>query len=208
MSQILQISYFLFICSVISVVYTQSVCNTAQNCTRTVLNLNVSNASVQCLANQCQCVDTCFSFNNDTVSSPDTCVLDSQCYQYSLTLGQCESTARKTIIALMLQIVLGFVGAANFYIGRISFGLGQLFVFILFSILLFLLEVMRIFSDCVDCNDCNDNVIVKLGLVLALFIIIVPLTFILMLILIIWWGVDILIFATNSRVDLNGCILT
>ena len=206
MSQILQISYFLFICSVIPVVYTQSVCNTAQNCTRTVLNLNVGDAPVQCVANQCECVDTCFLFTNNTVSSPDTCVLDSQCYQYSLTLGQCESTARNRIRALLLQIFLGGVGAANFYIGRISFGLGQLFVFILLSILLFLLEVLRnLLERKLKSVGSNDSA--KLGLLLAV-VIIIALTFILMLIVTIWWSVDIIIFATNSRVDLNGCVLT
>ena len=199
------IPYLLFSSLVLTTVYAQSAtCNTAQNCTRTVLNPSASNPPVQCLANRCECADTCFLFNNNSASLPDTCVLNTQCFQYSLIQG-CENTARGRIIALLLQIFLGVLGAANFYIGQFAFGGGQLFVFILMLILSCALEVLqKLLMKKLKNKD--DNSIAKISLLIATLIIAL-LALIVSAIVIIWWVVDVIIFAVNSRVDLNGCVL-
>ena len=199
----------LFISLFISAVCSHpAICSTAQNCTRTMLNTNVSNPPVQCLDNLCACPDTCFLFYNDIGSSPDTCVLNAKCFEYSLTLGQCESTGRKRLTALLLQIFLGGFGAANFYIGLFALGGVQLFLFILIIILSICVEVLEsLFRKKLKGGNSSQDATAKFFLLLALVSVSLG-TFIVSAIVGIWWVVDVIIFATNSRVDLNGCVLT
>ena len=198
----------LFISLFISAVCSQpAICSTAQNCTRTMLNTNVSNSPVQCLDNLCVCLGDCFLSYNGTGSSPDTCVLNAKCFEYSLTLGQCESTGRKRITAVALQIFLGGFGAANFYIGLFALGGVQLFLFILFFIFSICAKVLhRLFRKKIKDGSSEDET-AKFFLALALLIVSLG-TFIVSAIVSIWWIVDVIIFLTNSRVDLNGCFLT
>ena len=186
----------------------QSNCFVAQNCTRTTLNPINSAQYVQCVSGVCACdgQNNCFTYNSSAAESLDACVLDTQCYIYT-SLGACESTARSWLTALLLQVFIGEVGAANFYIGRDNFAGGQLFLFL----------VILIFPFFLCCASCGihaafgegNNICGKLcGCSVVIAIIFLCIVIILCSFAVpIWWIADIIIFASNQRTDLNGCRL-
>ena len=189
----------------ISCVLSQSYCNTHQNCTQTLLNTNATNQSVECILNRCQCTD-CFTFNDNTNSSTDTCVLNAQCYKYAFSVGRCESTARRKLTALLLQVFIGVVGAANFYIGRIDLGMGQLFLFIILIILPGVTEIFHCrLESSLKGNSDNSKHQISLILIISILSII---TIFVGSFVFTWWLADVIIFATNTRTDLNGCTLS
>ena len=188
----------------------QANCSVAQNCTRTALNPTNSAQYVQCVSKMCACdgQDNCFTYDASAPDSLDTCVLDSKCYTYT-RLGVCESTARSWLTALLLQVFVGGVGAANFYIGRNDLGGGQLFLFLVILIFPFFLccatcGVTAAFACGEDGNICG----MLCGCLVTIAIILLSIAIIIStLALSIWWTVDVIIFATNERPDLNGCRL-
>ncbi|KAI6654658.1 TM2 domain-containing protein 3-like [Oopsacas minuta] len=200
---------FVCLCLCVATVSTQSSCTVAQNCTRTTLNPINSAQYVQCVSGVCACsgMDNCFSLNSSATDSLDACVLDVRCYTYT-SLGVCESTARSWLTALLLQIFVGGLGAANFYIGRDDLGGAQLFLFLAVVIFPFFLCCA---SCCVtaafSCGD--DNICGKIcgSLVVLVIILLVIIVVISTFAVSIWFTVDIIIFATNQRPDLNGCTL-
>ncbi|KAI6661339.1 TM2 domain-containing protein 3-like [Oopsacas minuta] len=203
---IIHISFFLLL--TLFIVYSQSAdCDTDQNCTSTLLNFNASNQSVKCLANRCTCEDaTCFIFNSNTSNSTDSCVLNTQCYQYSFSLGHCESTARNRLTALLLQIFIGVLGAANFYIGRIDLGIGQLFLFMVLLIFPLIGEILHCGLES-SLKSNSDSEGKKLSWVMAIIVVLCISLFVFSIVSS-WWIADVVIFAINTRTDLNGCILS
>ena len=195
----------LVIIVIIGCVYSQSYCNTHQDCTRTLLNTNATNQSVECLLNRCQCTD-CFKFNDNTNSSSDTCVLNTQCYIYTFSVGRCESTARRKQTALLLQFFIGVVGAANFYIGRIDLGMGQLFLFI---IIIFLPAITEVFHCGLErsLKGNSDNDKRKISFIITISILSLVTVFVGSFVFT-WRLADVIIFATNTRTDPNGCVLS
>ncbi|KAI6660077.1 hypothetical protein LOD99_14418 [Oopsacas minuta] len=202
---------FVCLCLCVATVSTQSSCTVAQNCTRAVLNPLSSDQYVQCVLGECACEgeNNCFTFNSTATYSRDSCVLDTRCYTYT-SLGVCESTARDSMTALLLQIFAGGVGAANFYIGRTDLAGGQLFLFL----------ALFTFSCCTFCVSCcikpalscgnKDTYLygwLCAGVLFLVMLIILVLLLIILLINPIWWAADMIIFATNQRTDINGCRL-
>ena len=185
-------------------------CSVAQDCTRTALNPSNSAQYVQCVSGACACDgrDNCFSYNISAAASLDACVLDSTCYSYT-SLGVCESRARNWVTALLLQMFVGGVGAANFYIGRSGLGAGQLILFLIILIFPFFLCCASCgVSAAFSCGE-GDNIFAKLcccSVVLSVILLVV-IIILCSLAVSIWWTVDIIVFATNGRPDSNGCTL-
>ena len=206
-------SRFILVLALLSVftvlAYSQN-CSVAQDCTRTSLNPTNPTQYVQCNNGQCACGGSgnCFEMNTGASVSEDACTLDDRCFTYT-NLGQCESTAREWLTAVLLQAFVGGVGAANFYIGRNDLAGGQLFLFL----------ALLILPCCLSCASCatkaacssggDDNTVRTLcGCTIIIIII-----FLVIVILIatfmapIWWIADLIIIALNQRRDLNGCML-
>ena len=201
---------FVCLCFCVVTVSSQTSCTVAQNCTRTTLNPINSGQYVQCISGSCVCEGSgnCFSLNVTAVTVLDSCVLDTNCYTYT-ALGVCENTARSWVTALLLQIFVGGVGAANFYIGRNDFGGAQLFLFLATLIFPFFLCcagccLTASFSCGGEDSACGKicGCSVLLAIILIVIIVIVC-TFCMSF----WYTADVIIFATNQRADLNGCRL-
>ena len=201
---------FVCLCLCVATVSSQASCSVAQNCTRTTLNPTNSDQYVQCVFGVCACEGSgnCFYLNSTAVNALDSCVLDSNCYTYT-TLGVCENTARSWITALLLQIFVGGVGAANFYIGRLDLGGAQLFLFLATLIFPFFLSCA---SCCLSATSsvggedsacgmiCGCSVLMAI-IIIAIVVVVGTLS------MSFWYTADIIIFATNQRTDLNGCRL-
>lgn len=163
-------------------------CTSAANCTNEV----IANPSqfVSCVNNTCVC-NSCFQ------SDTGMCTV-ARCYSYNIAGDTCSSTAQKWLAALVISILLGGTGAANFYIGRYEFAIPQL---VLFCFIMILPCVICVLYCCTGC-DCGDVARVC-GLVVNFILAIILL--ILNLCLASWWVADAVIFILNERQDGNGC---
>ena len=201
---------FICICLCVATVSSQTNCTVAQDCTRTLLNPTNSGQYVQCVSDACACEGSrnCFFLNRTAVIALDSCVLDSNCYTYT-TLGVCENTARSWVTALLLQIFVGGVGAANFYIGRLDFGGAQLFLFLATLIFPFFLCCLSCCLTAACSVGGEDSACGKICgcSILILIILLVIIIIVCTLSMSFWYTADIIIFAINQRTDLNGCRL-
>ena len=205
-------SRFILVLALLSVftvlAYSQN-CSVAQDCTRTSLNSTNPTQYVQCNNGQCACGGSgnCFEMNTGASVSEDACTLDDRCFTYT-NLGQCESTAREWLTAVLLQAFVGGVGAANFYIGRNDLAGGQLFLFL---ILLILPSLFCCAGSAVTVTHSYSSGIGAPAVMVIDFLITILITFIVIVILIttfmFWWIADLIIIALNQRRDLNGCML-
>ena len=187
----------------ISGIDTQSSCATAQNCTNTTLNNNNNNnnnTAVQCINNTCICTE-CFNIN-----AQDLCILNSRCYLYSQT-GVCESTAADWLTALLLHTFLGLLGVANFYLGHIGLGVTQLFLLAL-TILCPILAEYPSYYLLESIKNKNSTYTERRKICLGVIVSVLSvLSIVSGGIVVLWWIVELVLLATNSRLDGNWCQL-
>lgn len=114
------------------------------------------------------------------------------CWSFSNSSGRCRETGKKRVTALLLSIFLINFGAANFYIERYDLAVPQ--------IILGLLLCFFQFASCAVTAKRDDDTSK-----LCIFCCSVNSFF--SLFLFSWWIADLVIFATNSRDDGDGCPL-
>ena len=185
----------LFVCTCIAVLFTcASAKASAKQCTsdsQCFPTGRVSGIHVYCGADgECVCRG-CFYLQE----KKGTCALDASCLTYRRstyrsTGGQCEGHRRSKVRAILLTVFLP-VGAANFYIKRYDCAVPQLVLFIFLAASISLLRILER-SD--TGNTCVYVVVIVLSIILSLAVAA-------------WWIADIVIFATNSRRDGDGCPL-
>lgn len=114
------------------------------------------------------------------------------CWNFINSSGRCVETGKERKTALLLSIFLINFGAANFYIERYDLAVPQI-----------ILGLLICFFQCGSCalNSKRDENTSKL----CIFCCSVNAFF--SLFLFTWWIADIIIFATNTRDDGNGCSL-
>lgn len=115
-----------------------------------------------------------------------------KCWSFSNSSGRCRQTGKKRLTALLLSIFLINFGAANFYIERYDLAVPQ--------IILGLLLCFFQFASCAVSAKRDDDTSK-----LCIFCCSVNSFF--SLLLFSWWLADLVIFATNSRDDGDGCSL-
>ena len=115
------------------------------------------------------------------------------CWRFSNTSGECRDEARRRTVALLLSIFLINFGAANFYIERFDLAVPQIIIGLLLCFFQIGSCAMAAKRDddktllCVSCCSINSF---------------------LSLLIFSWWIADLVIFATNSRDDGDGCPLS
>ena len=166
-------------------------CTTASNCTNEI----IPNQSqyVSCVNNTCVC-EPCFQ-----AVTTGMCTV-ARCYSYSMTADECSSTAPRWLAALLMSILVGATGAANFYIGRYEFAIPQLVVFCIVLVLPCIICVLYCCTGC-ECGDVARVCGLLINFVLALILLIINLC------LASWWIADLVIFSLNDRLDGDGCEL-
>ncbi|KAI6645960.1 hypothetical protein LOD99_13215 [Oopsacas minuta] len=183
--------FALLLLSYAVLVHTALSCTSAVDCTNEV----ISNQSkyVSCVDGSCVC-DLCF-----TADVTGMCTI-ANCYSYNYFTDECTNTAPRWLAALIMSILIGGTGAANFYISRYKIAISQL---MLFCIILTLPCIICCVYCCTGC-DCGDVCRVcglVINLILAILLLVVNLC------LASWWIADLVIFSLNDRKDGNGCSL-
>lgn len=116
-----------------------------------------------------------------------------ECWSFLNSSGRCRDERKKRVTALLLSIFLINFGAANFYIERYDLAVPQ--------IILGLLLCFFQFGSCAVSSKRDDD-----SSKLCIFCCSVNAFFSLLFFM--WWIADLVIFATNSRNDGNGCSLS
>lgn len=114
------------------------------------------------------------------------------CWNFINSSGRCVETGKERLTALLLSIFLINFGAANFYIERYDLAVPQI-----------ILGLLICFFQCGSCalNSKRDDDTSKLCIICC------SVNAFFSLFLFSWWIADIIIFATNSRDDGDGCSL-
>ncbi|GMH37599.1 hypothetical protein BSKO_05472 [Bryopsis sp. KO-2023] len=145
---------------------------------------------VQCVGGRCACNGACFRRNNES----NACHLDNpHCMHYDVKTLTCHDTRKSQTTAFFMSILLGFFGAANFYIRRLSMAIPQL-------VLLILSICGGGIAKLLSGGD-QDYAQQKRNLCLMLVSSMAP------FVLLVWWFADLIIFALGDRKDEHGCPL-
>ena len=148
---------------------------------------NQSNGSCSCdTYNATQEID-CFYLN----ASENVCLLR-DCWHFSNSSGECREGSYERITALLLSIFLINFGAANFYIERYDLAVPQI-----------ILGLLLCFFQCGSCAVASkrDDDTSKLCVFCC------SVNSFLSVFFFVWWLADLIIFATNTREDGDGCPL-
>ena len=182
-------------------------------------NVSVPADAVNCTDGVCSC-SSCFTVTGGTCSLR-------QCWSFEN--GSCvDGRTRSQLTAILLSAFLSSVGAANFYIGRNDLAAGQLVLFLILVVAIAVgitvLCVCRSDKDGEETDECIAKLCCSCccgdyspddgseGILTACCIILfcgisVSVIVLAVLPVIAWWIADLVIFATNQRVDENGCPL-
>ena len=203
----------------ISVALRQAACSTPAQClpAEEFGNVSVPTDLVNCTDGVCSC-SSCFVVNGSA------CTIR-QCWSWEN--GNCvDGRTLSQQTAVLLSAFLSSVGAANFYIGRNDLGAGQLVLFVFLVLALFVGTAVPCglckndtdktdecaFKWCPCCRYEDSSDYEGWGIISACCLICCCSTGVLAIVLsallvAIWWIVDLVIFATNQRLDGNGCPL-
>lgn len=163
-------------------------CTTRPDLSCSNFNLTVGDCNLTtgiCYCNQSTLGD-CFTLNDDNY-----CV-EAECYTYQEEKGTCRFGRRRKLVALLLSIFLINFGAANFYVERYEFAIPQ----IILGLALCLFQ----FGSCAVAGTRD-------GETSPPCIICCSINTVLSLLFLAWWVADLVIFATNQRVDGTSCPL-
>jgi len=157
-----------------------------------LMNTSVPVGQCNSTTGNCTCespapLDDCFILND----TANVCQLQ-KCFSYNQADGTCTRGRRRRVVALCLSIFLINFGAANFYIERYDLAIAQIILGLALCFFQFGSCAVAGSRDgdttppCIIC--CSINSFMSL-LILA------------------WWIADLVIFATNKRLDGKYCAL-
>ena len=131
---------------------------------------------------------SCFS-----LSDTSNCCEVEPCYKYNLVNEECVPQFKSRTTAILLSVFLINFGAANFYIERYDLAIPQI-------VLGFFLLFLQVGSCAVACMRDDETSIPC--------IVCCSLNSFISLLFLAWWIADLVILATNTRLDGNDCPLT
>lgn len=150
----------------------------SKNCTNPMFDCN---GQGYCLGSNCVCNDYWATEPNNTIGQ------------------QCTYKRKQQLIAFLLQLFFGYVGAASFYIGNVSYGLGQMSLSVFCPLGLYCLFVFfQYLCSCID--DVDRKLIKHSKMCLSTYGLIYFGVFM-------WWIIDCANFGTNHYHDSNGFAL-
>ena len=117
-----------------------------------------------------------------------------ECYNFFNSSGRCREGNRKRLTALLLSIFLINFGAANFYIERYDLAVPQIILGLLLCVFQFGSCAVGAKRDSDDKPTAACVICCGIDTFLSLFFFA-------------WWIADLVIFATNTRDDGDGCPL-
>lgn len=165
------------------------------NCTVSGCREKVENSTAGYCDNatgECDCSLNVFGENITCFTNVSNyCALD-RCYRYDEEEGRCLKGARSRTTALCLSIFLINFGAANFYIQRYELAIPQIII----GLLLCVFQVGACAAACLRDDEISVSCVICCGI-----------NSVVSLLLFAWWLADLIIFALNTRLDGNGCVL-
>ena len=176
-----------------------SSCRAPQECSSTPLAED--SILVRCLDNLCVCNNSCFHYAPDSTEPP--CVLNSACYAYSRENDTCSLLSKPLTETVLFALLLGYSGAANYYVGRYTLAIIQS---VLLGVVLSCCCCTCIYTACllyraVDMGY-EPGCPFYFGMVFIVIFVVLSLSSF------VWWFVDIFLFATRYNSDGNGCPLS
>lgn len=169
------------------------ICLRAQNCVETGCSDFSTVGVCNTVTGECSCNRTstgaplvCFNLVDNF------CELD-RCYRYDNDTETCLEGVRSRKTALLLSIFLINFGAANFYIRRFELAVPQ----IVLGLLLCFFQI----GSCAVANTKDDDTSTAC-------IICCSCNAVFSLLFLAWWIADLVIFATNQRLDGDDCVLS
>ena len=181
-------------------------CTTQADClSRTHWNKTaVPSNLVACNKGSCVC-QQCFQFINGT------CQDHPGCWSYNRATHACDDKRKSQLTTFLLSLFLAYVGAANFYIGQLGLGGGQIALFLVSLAFMCAAIPCCVILCFASANQGGDSavgafvcgtfcsaVIIAIGFVLSILA---------YLALTAWWIYDLVIFVQNRRLDGRGCPL-
>ena len=156
-----------------------------------LLNITLGDCNIS--TGVCSCNDSeledCFQLNYTS----NYCVLsESECYSYQVRDGTCQRGRQRKTVALLLSIFLINFGAANFYIERYELAIPQ----IILGLALCLFQ----FGSCAVAGTRDGDTSTPC-------IVCCTINSFISLLFLSWWIADLIIFATNMRLDGQDCPL-
>lgn len=142
------------------------------------------NSTGMCYCNETS-LDGCFELRDNFCE-------EARCYSYQEERGECRLGRRSRTATICLSVFLINFGAANFYIARYEYAIPQ--------IILGLLLCFFQFGSCAVAGRRDEDTSVPC-------IICCSINSVLSLLFLFWWIADIIIFATDQRLDGEGCPL-
>ena len=186
--------------SIVLVLYASSLVgaqnsNHFSNCTSrpdlSCYNLNFTIGECNETTGICDCqqatLDNCFTLNE----SNNYCV-ESKCYSYLPDESTCRFGRKRKLVALLLSIFLINFGAANFYVEKYEYAIPQ----IILGLALCLFQ----FGSCAVAGTRHGDTTLPC-------IVCCSINTVLSLLFLSWWVADLIIFATNQRMDGSSCPL-
>ncbi len=175
--------------------------NNAQCKPKAFANNTIPMKFVECRNGQCYCSE-CFFLNN----TENRCYINPPCTEYNANNAQCTDNRKKSLTAFLLTFFLVPTGAANFYIDRLEFAIPQLILGIIYICfhLVFPCIGASVVVESFKIGENVDKNTLRLGF--AKCSLCIPYCLLAMLFFS-WWIADLVIFATNQRLDGNGCDL-
>lgn len=177
-------------------------CTSSQECT--AVSLARDSLLVRCVEGTCDCDNFCFEFDAFVTGDiQDSCTVRSECYSYLKQNDTCILITKPIKDIALYAVFLGFVGVANFQVGLTTQGA--------FQAVLFTLLVVASVLDCLVNARCyykrkrghsGHGIVFLWNVVLFIIILLLSLT------LFFWWLLDLILFASSTKRDSNGCLLS
>ena len=180
----------------------QAMCTNETDCKPSSLSLDfVPSDLIDCQSGNCVCRQ-CFELD----SNVGRCRELAPCQTYNRNAFTCNDARRSQLVALLLSLFLSEVGAANFYIARNDLAGGQLAIFLMSFLVIFIAACPCCLLCC--CKD-EDGDRSAIGFIIYIIAIIVGtvIAVICSLMILAWWIADLAIFVQNTRLDGQNCML-
>ena len=178
----------------------QATCNNQTDCIPPSLSGQpIRTDLIDCDSGFCVC-RRCFELDGDR------CRELAPCQTYSRSTRSCDDARRSQLVALLLSIFLSEVGAANFYIGRNDLAGGQLAIFLMSFVVIFVAACPCCFLCCCKDESGERTIVAFVGYIIAIVVGVV-IAVICSLMILAWWIADLVIFIQNSRLDEQNCML-
>lgn len=159
----------------------------------------IPNDLIDCQSGNCVCRQ-CFELDGDR------CRELAPCQTYNRGTRSCDDARRSQLVAMLLSIFLSEVGAANFYIARNDLAGGQLAIFLISFLVIFIAACPCCLLCCCKDESGERTAIAFICYMIAIIVGAI-IAVVCSLMIVAWWIADLVIFVQNTRLDGQNCML-